>query len=59
MTDRQTDGQTELPWHIRAIATLSRVKRDYLGVDIKRGLVFGGGKNRQKLLDLLLQLGLA
>ena len=26
-TDRQTDGQTELPWHIRAIATLSRVIR--------------------------------
>ena len=26
MTDRQTDRQTELTWHIRAIATLSRVK---------------------------------
>ena len=26
MTDGQTDRQTELPWHIRAIATLSRVK---------------------------------
>jgi len=25
--DRRTDRQTELPWHIRAIATLSRVKR--------------------------------
>jgi len=26
VTDGRTDGRTELPWHIRAIATLSRVK---------------------------------
>jgi len=29
VTDRRTDGRTELAWHIRAIAyMLSRVKRD-------------------------------
>jgi len=26
---RVTDRQTELPWHIRAIATLSRVKTSH------------------------------
>jgi len=53
-TDRQTDGQTDrrtkLPWHIRAIATLSRVKINAISKVVGATLSMG------LLLDRLLYL---
>jgi len=60
VTDRQTDRQTELPWHIRAIAyMLSRVKTEWwragIVICLAQGANMNGSVNATVTHCLLLQ----